>query len=69
MVVKRFGPGADSEAQVIGVELGQGLDAGTYNELMLAYARDEATRAEEGIEQVRLAVSNEFVVVVRSTGS
>jgi hypothetical protein len=37
--------------QVVGVEVGVGLDSGTYGELLLAYARDEATRSDEGLDQ------------------
>jgi hypothetical protein len=37
--------------QVVGVEVGIGLDSATYEELLLAYARDEATRSDEGLDQ------------------
>ena len=37
--------------QVVGVEVGVGLDSATYEELLLAYARDEATRSDEGLDQ------------------
>jgi hypothetical protein len=37
--------------QVVGVEVGVGLDSATYGELLLAYARDEATRSDEGLDQ------------------
>ncbi len=35
------------------MEVGATLDTAIYNGLMLAYARDAATVADDGIEQVR----------------
>lgn len=37
--------------QMLCVENGESLDTAVYNELMLAYARDEATATEDGLEQ------------------